>query len=94
MKFLTAMLMVFSASAFAGHHDKKMEEMKKMPFDQHKKMMQEKLEMKSGMVEEAKNCVNNAKDNDGLMECHKKMKEEKHAMKDEMKDKMKSMKKK
>ena len=80
MKFLTAMLLVFSASTFAGHHDKKMEEMKKMPFDQHKKMMQEKLEMKSGMVEEAKNCVNNAKDNDGgsdnnarlkVLRCHK-----------------------
>ncbi len=96
MKFFTAVLIAFSASAFAGHHDhdKMMEEMKKLPFDQQKSMMQEKLTKKSAMLEESKSCVNSAKDSDALMECHKNMKEEKMAMKDEMKDKMKDMKKK
>ena len=94
MKFMMIAALVLSTQAFAGHHDKKMEAMKKLPFEDHKKMMQEKLEKKSGMIEEAKMCVNNAKDNSALMDCHKKMKEEKHAMKDEMLDKMKGMKKK
>lgn len=94
MKFFAAVLIAFTASAFAGHHEHNMEEMKKMPFDQHKKMMQEKLDKKSAMVEEGKKCVNEAKDNEALIECHKKMKEEKHAMMDDMKDKMKDMKKK
>ncbi len=76
MKFLTALVLVFSASAFAGHHENKMEKMKNMPFDQHKKMMQEMLEKKSAMVEENRKCVNDAKDNDALMECHKNMKED------------------
>jgi hypothetical protein len=93
MKFFTAVIIALSASAFAGHHEHKMEEMKKMPFDQHKKMMTEMLDKKSAMVEEGKKCVNDAKDNDGLMECHKKMMDEKHAMKDEMHDKMKDAKK-
>lgn len=94
MKFLTVLALVLSTSAFAGHDHKKMEEeMRKMPFDQHKKMMQEKLDKKTAMIEEAKTCVNAAKDNDGLMACHEKMKEEKHAMMDEMKDKMKDAKK-
>lgn len=94
MKFLTALVLVFSATAFAGHHEDMMKDMEKMPFDQHKKMMQEKLEKKSAMVEEGKTCVNNAKDNAALMECHKNMKEEHHAMKEEMHGKMKDMKKK
>ena len=94
MKFLATLVFVFSASAFAGHHEMSMDEMKKMPFDQHKKMMQEKLDKKSVMVEEGKTCVNNAKDNDGLIECHKNMKEDKYAMKEEMKGKMKDIKKK
>ncbi len=94
MKFLTVLALVFSATAFAGHHEHSMEEMKKMPFEQHKKMMQEKLDKKSAMVEEGKMCVNNAKDNDALIECHKNMMEDKHAMKEEMKGKMKDMKKK
>jgi len=96
MKFLAATLFVLSASAYAGHHDKdKMwEEMKKLPFDQQKSMMQEKLNMKSAMIEESKMCVTNAKDSNALKDCHKQMKEEKHAMKDEMKGKMKDMKKK
>jgi polyhydroxyalkanoate synthesis regulator protein len=94
MKFLLAALVAISASAFAGHHEKMMEDMKKMPFDQHKKMMQEKLEKKSAMVEEARKCVDASMDNNALMECHKKMMDEKHAMKDEMHDKMKDMKKK
>lgn len=94
MKFLTAALFVMSATAFAGHHEHKMDEMKKMPFDQHKKVMAEMLDKKSAWVEESRKCVNDAKDNDALMECHKNMKEEKHAMKDQMHDKMKDMKKK
>ena len=93
-KFVTVLALALSATAFAGHHEHSMDEMKKMPFDQHKKMMQEKLEKKTTMINEAKTCVNDAKDNDALMECHKKMKEEKHAMMDDMKDKMKDMKKK
>ncbi len=93
MKFLTVIALAFSVSAFAGHHDE-MKDMEKMPFDQHKKMMQEKLEKKSAMVEESKKCVNAAADNAALMECHKAMKEEHHAMKEEMKGKMKDMKKK
>ncbi len=94
MKFLTAAIIAFSATAFAGHHEHKMEEMKKMPFEQHKQMMQEKLDKKAAMVEEGKTCVNNAKDKDALMDCHEKMMDEKHAMKEEMKSKMKDMKKK
>ena len=94
MKIFAAVLIAVSASAFANHHDMNMEEMKKMPFDQHKKMMQEKLEKKSAMVEEGKKCVNEAKDNEALMECHKNMREEKMAMKEEMKNKMMDMKKK
>lgn len=96
MKFLTAMIFAFSATAFAGHqdHDKMMEEMKKLPFDQQKSMMQEKLNKKSAMVDESKMCVNNAKDSTALMDCHKNMMEEKHAMKEEMKGKMKDAKKK
>lgn len=95
MKFMTVILIAFSASAFAGHHDhdKMMEEMKKLPFDQQKTMMQEKLTQKSAMIDECKMCVNNAKDSSALMECHKNMKEEKQAMKDEMKGKMKDAKK-
>lgn len=95
MKFLTVILFAFSASAFAGHHDhdKMMEEMKKLPFDQQKTMMQEKLTQKSAMIEESKMCVNNAKDSKALMECHKSMMEDKHAMKEEMKGKMKDAKK-
>ncbi len=95
MKFLTVLAIAMSASAFAGHHEGKMaEEMKKMPFDQQKKMMTEKLDMKSEMVEKGKTCVNSAQDKDALMACHDQMMEEKHAMKDEMHDKMKDMKKK
>lgn len=96
MKLLTVLALALSTTAFAGHHDhdKKMEEMMKLPFDQHKKLMQEKLQAKTTMLEESKTCVNEAKDNEGLKKCHEKMKEEKMAMKDEMKDKMKDMKKK
>jgi hypothetical protein len=94
MKFLTVALIAFSATAFAGHHEKMMEDMKKMPFEQQKQMMTDHLNQKSAMVEEGKMCVNNAKDKDALMECHKKMMEEKHAMKDEMHQKMKDSKKK
>lgn len=94
MKFLTVLALVFSATAFAGHHEMSKEEMKKMPFEQHKKMMQEKLDKKSAMVDEGKKCVSDAKDNDALIACHDSMKEDKHAMKEEMKGKMKDMKKK
>lgn len=94
MKLLTVLALVLSTSAFAGHHEKEMEEMKKMPFDQHKKMMQEKLDKKTSMIEEAKTCVNDAKDNAALNACHDKMREEHHAMMDEMKGKMHDMKKK
>lgn len=94
MKFLTVLIFVFSGAVFAGHHEHSMEEMKKMPFDQHKAMMVENLDEKSMMVEQSKKCVDEAKDNDALIECHKKMKEEKHAMKEEMHDKMRDMKKK
>lgn len=94
MKFLTVLVFVFSGAAFGGYHEHSMEEMKKMPFDQHKAMMVEELDEKSMMVEQSKKCVDEAKDNDALIECHKKMKEEKHAMKEEMHDKMRDMKKK
>lgn len=96
MKLLTALVFAFSATAFAGHHDhdKMKEEMKKLPFDQQKAMMQDKLNAKSTMLEEAKTCVNNAKDKDALWKCKDEMKEEKMAMKDEMKEKMKEAKKK
>ncbi len=94
MKFLAVLVFALSASAFAGHHEDMMKDMEKMPFDQHKKMMQEKLEKKSTMVEDSKKCVNAAADNAALMECHKAMREEHHAMKEEMKGKMKDMKKK
>lgn len=87
MKFMTVILLAFSATAFAGHHEMSMDEMKKLPYDQHKKMMQENLEKKSAMIEESKTCVNNSKDNDGLMDCHKMMREEKHAMMKDMKKK-------
>lgn len=93
MKLMTVILLALSATAFAGNHDMTTDEMKKLPYDQHKKMMQEKLDQRSTMIDEWKTCVNNSKDNDGLMECHKKMKEEKHAMKGEMKGKMKDAKK-
>lgn len=89
MKFMSVLLVMFSMSAFANN----MEKMKNMPYEEHKKMMMEMLDKKTSMLEESKTCVNSAKDNDALNKCHDKMKEEKHAMKDEMKDKMKAMKK-
>ncbi len=95
MKFLTIAVLALSFSAFADHHETMMKDMDKMPFDQHKMMMQEMLTKKSAMIQESKTCVDTAMDKAALKDCHMKMKDEKHAMMDEMhmkKDSMKKMK--
>ena len=91
MKFVTIAVLALSFNAFADHHEM-MKDMDKMPFDQHKQMMQEMLSKKSAMIQESKTCVDAAKDNAALKECHMKMKEEKHAMMDEMPEKKDAMK--
>ncbi len=92
MKHLVFTLMIFSTSVFAGQHGMTKRDWEKMPFDQHKKMMQEKLDMKSSAIDASRACVNSAKDNAALMDCHMKMKEEKQAMEEDMYEK-KEMKK-
>lgn len=93
MKFLTIIaLSLFTAGAFAGH-DKDHKEMEakfdKMSFEDAKKMMQEKMEMKSKMIEEGKSCVNDAKDKEALKACKKKMWEGHKQMHEKMHGKMK-----
>jgi hypothetical protein len=93
MKFLTVFALALSASAFAGHHEM-MKDMDKRPFAENKKMMSEMLEKKTTMVDEAKNCVNSAKDNAALKACHEKMMMHKQSMEEKMEGKMDDMKKK
>jgi hypothetical protein len=95
MKFLTIIALAFTASAFANHHmemDKNWKaEFEKRPFAENKMMMNEKLNMKSTMVQEAKDCVGMAKDNSALMACKEKMMtkhEEMEKMNKDMKKKM------
>lgn len=91
MKVLVATsLLIFSLQGLANHHhhDKEMKEKwDKMSFEEAKKMKLEKLNMKSAMIEEAKNCTNQAKDKDGLKACWKNMREQKKEMKEKMKKK-------
>lgn len=91
MKFLTVtMISLLSLSAMAHNHDKDEQKMwDNMSFEDAKKMMQEKMDKKSAIMEKGKACVNAAKDKDGLKACKKDMWEEKDEMKAEMKDKMK-----
>lgn len=95
MKYFTVAVLAFSFAAFAGHHDhKKMkEEWKKLPFDQQKQMLTEKLDRKAAIVQDGRTCVNGAKTSDDLMKCKEDMWEDKKEMKAEMKSKMKDMKK-
>lgn len=94
MKFLTILALALSASAFAGHHemDKNWKkDFEKRPFEENRKMMNEKLDMKSSMVQEAKDCVGKAKDNASLMACKESMMSKKEDMHDHMKDMKKKM---
>lgn len=75
MKFLMiGVLSLFSLSVFAN------KDWDKLPFDQQKKMKLEKLDKKSAMIQDARNCVNNSKDKAALNKCSEEMKKEKQAM--------------
>lgn len=100
MKFLTALILCLSLNAFADHHEekdeKKWEEQEKkwegMSFEDAKKMKLERLDKNMKMMEEHRQCINDAKDKEGLKACMKTMKDKHHEMKKEMKEKRKEMK--
>ena len=94
MKFLFAVFMGLSLNAFADHHEGMDKKMESMSFEDAKKMRLERMDMRSKMMEEHKSCVSAAKDKDGLKACMKNMKEDRHEMKSEMKEKIKALKKK
>ncbi len=78
MKFLLiGILSLYSLGSFANQ-----QEWDKMPFEQQKKMMVEKLEDKSAMIQKALTCVNDAKDKAQVKACHTEM-EKKQAMMNE-----------
>lgn len=89
MKFLMATILCLSFNAFADHHEDMKKKMDSMSFEDAKKMKLEKLDMKSKMIEEQRQCVNSATDKNGLKACWEKMKDKKHDMKKEMKKKKK-----
>ena len=63
-------------------------------FEEHKTMMTQKIDKKIANLNEAKTCVQGAKDKEALKACHEKMREQKKEMKKEWKDKKKDKKKK
>lgn len=95
MKFLiAASLLSLSLGAFADRHHKDMKKdwekkWDSMSFEDAKKMKTEMLDKKAAMVDEARKCVNEAKDKDGIKSCIKTMHEQKDEMRSDMKDKMK-----
>lgn len=83
---LTLALCLGSFSAFSDMHEKDWD---KMPFEEKKTHMTEKLNKKQTMLDEAKSCVSSAKDDKALKACKEQMKEDKKEMKEKWKDKKK-----
>jgi hypothetical protein len=84
---LIGSLIALSLGAWADKHkDKKWD---KLPFEQQKQMRLEKLDQKSAIITEARNCVNAATTKESLKQCKTDMKDDKRAMKESFKDRKK-----
>jgi hypothetical protein len=88
MKFIMALMVLFSLNAFADHHEEgDQKKMESMSFEDEKKMKLERIDKMTSMMEDHKKCINEAKDKAGLKACRSKMKETHQEMKQHMKKK-------
>jgi hypothetical protein len=88
---LTALSLTVSVAALADHHENWDKKLETMNFPEAKSMMQEKVRMKSAMMEEYSSCINNAKDKTALMSCKEDKMQDKKAMKEQLKTRKQSM---
>jgi hypothetical protein len=88
MKFLMALLICFSATAFADHHEEMEKKLDSMSFEDAKKMKLEHIDKMQAALDENRKCINDSKDKDGLKACREKA----MAKRKEFKEKMKAMK--
>ncbi len=86
MKLLLVGILSLASLSVLANKDKDWD---KMPFDQQKQMKLRKLEKKSAIIQEARECMTKATDKSALKSCWQEMEQDKQAMKESWKNKKK-----